>query len=294
MFADSGTPARADHPVTSLDVTTSNFEQEVLHRSTEVPVLIDFWAGWCAPCRQLKPILEKLAGEYAGAFVLAKVDTDAEAQLAAVFGVRSLPTVILLKNGQPVDGFMGALPESQVRAFLARHGIEPAAAGPAEPDEVALRPEERVAELEARIAAEPDKPELKLDLAVALAGLGKTERAARLLEELPANLATDERAKRVRASLDFAAALEGAPAPAELEQRLAKDPNDHAARHLLGVHALLAGRAEQALGHFLELLRRDRDWNDGAARRALIDAFRVIDDEDLVGAYRRKMASLLF
>ncbi len=288
-------PAAAADTTHSFDVKTETFEQDVLGRSTQVPVLVDFWADWCAPCKQLKPILEKLAAEYGGGFILAKVNSDEEQQLPALFGVRSLPTVILLKDGRPVDGFMGAVPESQVRQFLAQHGVEPlAAAEPAEPAPDLRTPQQQVADLEAQIASSPDQPELQLDLAVALSRAGEVARAATVLDGLPANLAEDDRAKRVRATLDFAAALNGAPSAAELTQRLEQDENDHAARHLLGVHALVGGETESALQHFLELLRRDKAWNEGAARRALVDAFKVIDDEDLVGIYRRKMASLLF
>jgi putative thioredoxin len=292
MFADSAAPQQAT--THSFDVQTASFEQEVLVRSTQVPVLVDFWADWCAPCKQLKPVLEKLAAEYAGAFVLAKINSDEEQQLPALFGVRSLPTVVLLKDGRPVDGFMGAVPESQVRQFLAQHGIQPQASAPAEPEPDQRSPQQQVADLEAQIAATPDQPELQLDLAVALSRIGDGERAAKVLDGLPANLAADDRAKRVRATLDFAAALDGAASPTELEHRLTQDQNDHAARHLLGVHALVGGDTELALQQFLELLRRDKAWNEGAARRALVDAFKVIDDEDLVSSYRRKMASLLF
>lgn len=292
MFADPQASAASN--THSFDVRTETFEQEVLVRSTQVPVLVDFWADWCAPCKQLKPVLEKLAAEYGGGFVLAKVNSDEEQQLPALFGVRSLPTVILLKDGRPVDGFMGAVPESQVRQFLAQHGIQPLASEPEEPAPDLRTPQQQVADLEAQIAAEPDKAELQLDLAVALSRAGDVARAAKVLDALPAKLATDDRAKRVRATLDFAAALDGAPSVPELEHRLAHDENDHAARHLLGVHALVGGDTEFALQQFLELLRRDKSWNEGAARRALVDAFKIIDDEDLVGRYRRKMASLLF
>ena len=278
----------------AFDATTATFEQDVLVRSMEVPVLVDFWADWCAPCKQLKPILEKLAAEYGGAFILAKIDSDAEQQLPALFGVRSLPTVILLKGGRPVDGFMGALPESQVRQFLTQHGVEPLAVEPEEPAADLRTPQQRVAELEAQIAAEPDKAELQLDLAVELSRLGEVERAGNLLDALPAKHASDDRAKRVRATLGFAATLRDAPALAALEHRLAHDEGDLEARHLLGVHYLVGGDSEGALHQFLDLLRRDKTWKDGLPRRLLVDAFNVIEDEDLVGRYRRKMASLLF
>lgn len=279
----------------SFDAKTATFEQDVMLRSMEVPVLIDFWADWCAPCRQLKPILEKLADEYAGGFVLAKVNSDEEMQLAGLFGVRSLPTVILLKGGRPVDGFMGALPESQVRQFLAQHGVQPgAAAEEAEPDDVYVDPADRIADLEAQIAADPDKAELQLDLAVELARVGETDRAGQLLDALPAKLATDDRAKKVRATLGFASALRDAPALGELEHRVAHDGNDLEARHLLGVHYLVSGDAEGAFEQFLEMLRQDKQWRDGLPRKLLIDAFNVVEDDDLVSRYRRRMSSMLF
>lgn len=288
-------PQTAAH---SFDATAATFEQEVLLRSMQTPVLIDFWAPWCAPCKQLKPVLEKLAEEFGGAFVLAKVNTDDEMQLASLFGIRSLPTVMLLKGGQPVDGFMGAQPESVLRQFLAQHGVAPldgAAPAAAEPEpELAADPYAEVDRLRAEIAAEPGKDELKLDLALALVQVGETDEAGALLDALPAKLAADDRAKRARATLGFAAQLRDAPSPQALLQRLQADENDHAARHALGVHALVAGDAEQALELFLDLLRRDRTFGEGLAKKSLIDAFAVIDDEDLVGRYRRKMASLLF
>ncbi len=288
-------PQTAAH---SFDATAATFEQEVLLRSMQTPVLIDFWAPWCAPCKQLKPVLEKLAEEFGGAFVLAKVNTDDEMQLASLFGIRSLPTVMLLKGGQPVDGFMGAQPESVLRQFLAQHGVAPLAG--AAPEAVAAEPElaadpyAEVDRLRAEIAAEPGKDELKLDLALALVQVGETDEAGALLDALPAKLAADDRARRARAMLGFAAQLRDAPHPHALVQRLQADENDHAARHALGVHALVAGDAEQALELFLDLLRRDRTFGEGLAKKSLIDAFAVIDDEDLVGRYRRRMASLLF
>lgn len=278
-----------------FDATQTNFEHEVIQASLQTPVLVDFWADWCAPCKQLKPVLEKLADEYAGAFRLAKVDTEAEMQLASIFGIRSLPTVVLLKEGQMVDGFMGALPEGHVREFLAKHGIVP---GEAEPDVELLDAEESPAEavnrLQQEIAAQPDKPELKLDLALALMQAGNAGAAEAELDSLPAKFASDDKAVRLRGQLDFARALEGAPALAELRARVEQDPADFAARDLLGVRLLLAGEAAAGLDQFLHVLKAQRDWQDGQARKRLIAAFSVLDDADLVSAYRRKMAAVLF
>lgn len=279
-----------------FDVTAERFEADVLQRSLQTPVLIDFWAEWCQPCKVLGPVLEKLAAEFNGAFELAKVDVDAEQELAAAFQVRSIPTVVLVKDGQLVDGFQGALPEGQLRQFLAHHAIAAAAAPEPEPEpeaEAALDPQAEVARIRAAIAAEPDKAELRLDLALALLQTGESGEAEALIDALPANLSTDDRAVRARAKLGFAAVLRDAPSAEALEAALAADPGDLRARHLLGVRHLLAGRDEAALQAFLDMLRRDRAFDDGLPRRSLIDAFRVIDDEDLVGRYRRQMASLL-
>ena len=279
-----------------FDATTEAFEADVLQKSMATPVLVDFWAEWCGPCKQLGPVLEKLAAEYNGAFVLAKVDVDKEQQLAAAFQVRSIPTVFLVKDGQPLDGFPGVLPEGQIREFLRHHGIEPAAAAgeAAEVPAAPLDPEAEVARLRGEVALAPDNDELKLDLAVALLQTGATAEAEPLLDGLPANLATDDRARRARASLGFAALLKEAPPVEALRQAVAADPGDLRARHLLGAHALVAGRSEAALEQFIEMLRHDRDFDGGLPRKALIDAFQVIDDAELVGRYRRKMASVLF
>ncbi len=278
-----------------IDVTTDTFETDVLQASMQTPVLVDFWATWCGPCKSLTPLLEKLAADYNGAFVLAKVDVDKEQQIAAAFQIRSVPTVYLLIGGQPVDAFQGALPEGQLREFLQRHGIAPAAAADVDESEAApLDPQQEVARLRDAIAAEPDKDELKLDLALALLRTGETVDAEQLLDALPANLATDDRAVRARARLGFAALLKDAPAPAALEQAIATDPADLRARHLLAVHHIVAGDAAAGLEHLIEMLRRDRGFEDGLPKKALIDAFRIVEDEDLVGQYRRKMASLLF
>ena len=279
-----------------FEATTETFEAEVLQKSSQTPVLVDFWATWCGPCKSLGPLLEKLAGEYNGAFELAKVDVDKEQQIAAAFQIRSVPTVFLIKDGQIVDGFPGAMPEGQLREFLTQHGVVPAEASAVEEEIQALPldPQAEVAALREAISAEPDKDELKLDLALALLKIGATGEAGPLLDNLPANLATDDRAIRARARLDFAAALQDAPAADVLAARVQADGNDLEARYLLGIQHLLAGEDEAALEQFIEMLRIDRGFRDSLPKKALIDAFRVIEDEDLVGRYRRKMSSLLF
>lgn len=279
-----------------FDATAATFEDTVIRKSLETPVLVDFWATWCGPCKTLGPILEKLAADYHGAFTLAKVDVDKEQELAAAFQIRSVPTVMLVKGGQLVDGFPGALPEGQLREFLKHHGIEPAAPveeDAAVPDAVPVDPHEEVMRLRKAIEAEPDKAELKLDLALALLQTGAAGEAEQLLDGLPANLATDDRTVQARARLGFAALLKDAPAAEILEAAIAADPGDLRARHLLGVRKLVSGDAEAGLSQFIEMLQRDRGYGDGLARKSLIDAFRVVEDEDLVGRYRRRMSALL-
>jgi putative thioredoxin len=280
-----------------FDASLTGFEQDVLLKSREVPVVVDFWATWCGPCKTLGPILEKLAAEFAGGFLLAKVDVDREQQLAGYFQIKSVPTVMLVKDGQIVDGFPGALPEGQLRQFLAHHGIVPKAAPEPEAEPAAAPPtdpHDEVVRLRGEVQARPDDDSAKLDLALALLRTGATAEAERLLDALPANLAQDDRALRGRARLGFAALLGDAPPAAVLRTAIDADPGDLRARHLLGARELVEGDAAAGMDQFLEILRRDRGWNDGLAKRALIDAFKVVEDDDLVGRYRRKMSSLLF
>jgi putative thioredoxin len=282
----------------SIDVTAERFEQDILLKSRELPVLVDFWAAWCAPCRQLKPILEKLAEEYQGKLLLAKVDTDQEPELAAIFGVRSLPTVVLLKNGQPVDGFMGAQPESAVRAFLERHVGAPPARSDGAAAAPAVRggetPAQAVARLRKALSAEPEKAELKRELALALIEADELDEAQQLLDGLPDSLAAEDRTKAARARLQFAYAIRQAPPLTELKAKVASDPADLAARHQLGARLLLGGEHEAALEQFLAIMEKDRKFGDDLGRRSLIEAFRLIEDQDLIGRFRRRMASLLF
>lgn len=283
----------SDAPTHVFDVDQDNFEAEVLQASLTTPILIDFWATWCGPCKTLGPLLEKLATAFNGAFRLAKIDVDKNQQLAGMFGVRSIPTVILVKDGQIVDGFAGALPEGQLREFLERH-LQPRESEDEEAELApAETPEQAIERLRGEIA-ESDNSELKLDLALALMKAGQADAAEAELTALPANLATDTRAVRLRSQLDLARALQGAPAQNELQQRVQADPADWQARDLLGVRLLLDGDAAAGLEQFLAILEKARDWNDGMARKRLLAAFATLDDAELVGKYRRRMASLLF
>lgn len=278
-----------------FDVDQQSFEADVLQASLTTPVLVDFWATWCEPCKTLGPMLEKLAAEYNGAFRLGKVDVDTQQELAGMFGIRSIPTVVLVKDGQVLDGFAGVLPEGQLREFLSRH-VQPleAPAEPAEEEAVQETPEQAINRLQQAIATGPDQPELKLDLALALMHAGQIAAAEAALAALPANLATDARAVRLRSELDLAHALKDAPALAELQQRVQADDSDWAARDQLGVRLLLEGDADAGLEQFLVILQKARDWNDGQAKKRLLAAFATLDDAELVGRYRRRMASLLF
>jgi len=289
----------ADTPSPSIfEATQANFENDVINASFDQPVLVDFWATWCEPCKTLGPLIEKVVAEYNGAVRLAKVDCDKEQQLAQMFGVRSIPTVVLVREGQLVDGFTGALPEAQLREFLSRH-VQPGEALPideafAAAPMVAETPEQTIARIQQAIALEPDKAELKLDLALAQMRVGNVDGARAELDALPANLASDDRARRLRGQLEIADALKDAPQAAELEQRVAKDPADLAARDLLGLRLLLDGDLERGLEHLLGVLKADRNWNEGQAKKHLVTAFNVLDDAELVGTYRRRMSSLLF
>jgi putative thioredoxin len=278
-----------------FNVDQDNFETEVLQASLKTPVLVDFWATWCEPCKSLGPVLEKLAVEYNGAFRLGKVDVDKNQELAGVFGIRSIPTVMLVKDGRILDGFAGALPEGQLREFLSRH-IQPLDGDVEETSEevVPESPEQAINRLQQAIAAEPNRPELKLDLALALAQAGHASAAEAELNALPANLAIDARAVRLRNQLDLSRSLEGAPALDALQQRVQANPQDWEAHDLLGVRLLLGDDQAAGLDQWLLLLERARDWNDGQAKKRLLAAFNTLDDAELVARYRRRMASLLF
>jgi putative thioredoxin len=272
-----------------------SFEQDVINASKQTPVLVDFWAEWCGPCKQLGPVLDKLADEYNGGFLLAKVDVDTEQQLAGYFQIKSIPTVMLLKDGKIVDGFPGALTETQLREFLNHHQIaaKPQAADAVETAAGAPDPHQEVVRLRHAVAENPQDDALKLELALALEATGAGSEALHIFDALPAKLAMDARINRARARIDLSERVKDAPDAAVLQAALAAKPDDAEAMKLLGLRYLAAGEAERGLEQLLLLFRDHRQFQDGLPRTLLIEAFDMLDDEDLVRAYRRKMASLL-
>lgn len=287
-------PAAVSHV---FDVIDQSFAIDVMQESMTTPILLDFWAGWCEPCKTLGPILEKLAGEFNGAFRLGKVDVEAQRELAGMFDIRSIPTVVLLKSGQPVDGFTGALTETQVRAFLEPHvqALGPPPAAEETPvDAVPEDPEQAVARLQKELAGSPDNAELKLYLAQSHLHAGQIDAAEAALAELPVNLATDARTVRLRTALDLAHTRADAPSLADLQQRVQADAADWPAHDLLGVRLLLEGDAQAGLEQFLLILQKAPEWNEGQGKKRLLAAFATLEDAELVARYRRKMASMLF
>jgi putative thioredoxin len=216
-----------------------------------------------------------------------------------MFGVRSIPTVVLIQGGQIVDAFSGALPESQVKEFLTRHRVEPASRIEApvpdvDEDAPVETPQAAVARIQQALATDSDNAGLKLDLALAKARSGDTSNAQATLDGLPVDLAEDDRAKALAALLAMQQSLAAIPSASELLARVERDPRDFAALDGLGVRQLLGGEAADAMQHWLAILAADRGWNEGLARKRLLDAFRIVHDESLVSATRRKMSSLLF
>jgi putative thioredoxin len=284
--------ASAD-PGLSFDVTEADFRQTVLERSLEVPVLVDCWAPWCGPCRNLKPVLEKLVQEYGGAFVLAKLNTDEAPQISAALQIRSIPLVVLFIGGRPVDQFMGALPEGQVRAFLDKHlgpQISEADALRAEAAEAA-DPQQAEMLLREALRLEPGNAEVLLDLATRWIDRGALDEAEQLLGKVP----QDQRSDRQAALLKRIALARNKPAgdPATLAARIAANPKDFDARFALAAIRAWEGNFGAAFDELLEVVLRDRaDWRE-KARAQLVEWFEVCPDAEQVSRGRRYLGMYL-
>lgn len=279
-----------------FDVTQTDFPTKVIEASKQQPVLVDFWAGWCGPCQMLMPVLAKLADAYGGKFLLAKVDTDNEQALAGRYGIRGLPTVKLFKNGAVVDEFSGARSEGQVRAWLEPHLPRPSDAliDKAMAADHAGDTTGAIGLLQQAIQQDPANDAPKLALARIALAHGKPADAEAVLKQLSLRASNEPAAATLKAQCDLLRIVADAPPLATLEQQLAQNENDAQARYQLGGRLLLAGREEEALEHWLELVRHHRSFGDDAGRRALLMAFNVLGPQsDLVKRYRAKLSMAL-
>lgn len=275
----------------ALDVGLADFPQYVLEESRHRPVVVDFWAPWCGPCKSLKPILEKLATEYGGKFLLAKINSDENQELAARYGVRGIPSVKAFVGGEQVDEFSGALPESEVRAFLDR--LIP---GPA--DE--MRRQATAARMAGdtagalKLLAEASKLDpahigVRLDAAEIMLDLNETDEASRLLGGVPDD--ADPRVPQLKARLQFLGAA--GEDEAALTARVAANENDLDARLKLANLLVAAGQHEAGMDQLLEIVRRDRSFGDDVGRKTLLSVFNLLGGGELVNRYRRMLASAL-
>jgi len=278
-----------------VDVTRENFAQ-VIEASSKVPVLIDFWAGWCQPCKVLMPVLAKLAEEYEGRFLLAKLDTEANQELAARFGIRSIPTVKLVRDGRLVDEFMGALPEKEVRAFLDRHIGRESDGDVAEAEQrlKAGDTEGAIVLLKKARADDPDNSRITLALAQAQAVAGDVAAAEATLDSLPDGEKNKPEALALRGRFYFAEQVAGVPPMPDLEAALASKPDDPETRLQLALRKVVDEDYDAALELLLDLMRRNRAFGEDAARRTLLKVFELLGSDPRVGVYRRRMTSLLY
>lgn len=270
-----------------IEVSEANFQAEVIARSRQVPVVVDFWAPWCGPCRMLGPVLEKLAREYNGGFILAKLNTDENQRLAMQFGIQGIPAVKAFRDGRVVAEFVGALPEPQVRQFLQRLGVGRPAAGQG-PDPDALLAAGRYVEAEAAYrrlgAGNGNQPALNLGLAKALLAQGKGQPARQLLE----GITEGPEAAVAQTLLPLAVFLTLAPSEVN-------GGGEIAALYQRAAQALTAGNLREAMDALLGVLRKDKRYRNGEPRQAMLAIFALLGDEHpLTREYRMKLASVLF
>jgi len=283
------------------ETTTQAFMKDVIEESKRQPVLVDFWAEWCGPCKQLTPIIEKAVRGAKGKVKLAKMDIDKHPAIPGQMGIQSIPAVIAFVNGQPVDGFMGALPEGQVNDFIAR--ITKDKLGGEAQDllksaDAALaegRADEAIELYGALLQEEPANVPALAGLARALIETGAIDEAKHVLSQVPEAKRNDAAVSAAQAALDVAEQAQSAGPVGDLEQKVAANPLDHQARFDLAVALNAAGQREQAADHLLAIVRKDRKWNEDGARKQLVQFFEAWGptDEATVSG-RRKLSSILF